>query len=370
MVLVGENDQDPLKVNKPHSHKENKTTDYYIATINCRSLRTPEKLQELELSIEELKWDIIGISEMRKFGEGIEDHGKYILHYKGETPGLYGVGFMVKRNLLNNIEELRGISERIAILNIKLPINGEKEEKWTIIQAYSPTESDKNEDITKIEKFYNDLQSTIENAYKNIIVMGDFNGQIGKQKNGEEFTLGRYGIGNRSKNGTRLVNFALETRLSILNSFYKKKPSKKWTWISPNGLYKNEIDFIMSNNTKAFKDVSVINNLNFNTDHRMVRATLAGTRSKEKRPFHNKYSTIQYTGNTELLLNNLKTSLDNEFKNQESLQEKYNKLLNQIKIVTRKTNTNDKKGISLKIKELLGERKNLIRQEKKGKQND
>ncbi|CAF4752869.1 unnamed protein product [Pieris macdunnoughi] len=268
-----------------------------------------EKLQELELALDEIKWDIIGISEVRRLGKRTEDHGKYILHHIGETPGLYGVGFMVKRNLAKNIQELRGISERIALLNIQSPVDGEKEQQWSIIQAYSPTEPKSKEDTTKIERFYKDLQSTVANASKNIIVMGDFNGQIGKQKSGEEYTIGNHGSGNRSINGSRLVSFAIENKLSILNSFYKKKPSKKWTWISPNGRYKNEIDYIMSNKVKVFKDLSVLNNFNFNSDHRMVRAKLSGTRAKKARQFHNNMKAIECIGNTDLLLNNLEKSL-------------------------------------------------------------
>ncbi|GBP45909.1 hypothetical protein EVAR_41210_1 [Eumeta japonica] len=76
-----------------------------------------------------------------------------------------------------------------STLNIKLPVNGEEEQLWSIIQAYSPTEPLRKEDITKVERFYEDLQLTTANAHKNIIVMGDFNGQIGKQKNGEDYTI-------------------------------------------------------------------------------------------------------------------------------------------------------------------------------------
>lgn len=255
-----------------------KHNDIHIATLNCRTLGTTEKLQELELALNEIKWDIIGISEVRRLGERIEDHGKYVVHHIGETPGLYGVGFMIKKNLVKNIQELKGISERIALLNIQLPVDGEDKQVWSIIQAYSPTESNRKEDITKIEKFYEDLQYTTASASKNMIIMGDFNGQIGKQKSGEEETIGSNGFGNRSRNGARLVSFAKENKLSILNSFYKKKPSKKWTWISPNGQYKNEIDYIMSNNRKVFKDLCVLSNFNFNSDHRIIRAKLSGTR--------------------------------------------------------------------------------------------
>lgn len=43
-------------------------------------------------------------------------------------------------------------------MNIKLSLS--KNEKWPIIQAYSPAESDKKEDVAKIEKLYEDLQSS------------------------------------------------------------------------------------------------------------------------------------------------------------------------------------------------------------------
>ena len=357
---MGENDHDPLKTDK---NRKKKSNGIYIATINCRSLGTTEKLQELELALDEIKWDIIGISEMRRYGERIEDHGKYILYHIGETPGLYGVGFMVKRHLAKNIKELRGISERIALLNIQLPVDGEEEQEWSIIQAYSPTESNRREDIAKIEKFY---EFTTANVSKNIIIMGDFNGQIGKQKNGEEYTIGNHGFGNRSKNGSRLVSFAIENKLSILNSFYKKRLSKKWTWISPNGRYKNEIDYVMSNNVKCFEDLSILSYFNFNTDHRMVRAKLSGTRAKRARQFHNNMKAIKCTGNINILLNNLETSLQVVEIDKESIstQDKYTRLIKQLQLETKKVNMTSKIATSSVSKQLLQERKELLQQGK------
>lgn len=346
---MGENDQDPLKKNR-------KTADIHIATFNTRSLRTPERLHELEMAILELKWDIIGISEMRRYGETINDYGNYILHHIGETPGLYGVGFLIKKDLTDRIIEIKGVTERIAILNIALPVN--KEEKWSIIQAYSPPESSNKEDIAKIEKFYLDLQETIQNAHKQIIVMGDFNGQIGKCNSpGEEYTIGKYAHGKRTKNGARLVSFALQNKLSILNSFFKKKKSKKWTWISPNGVYKNEIDFILSNNIKTFKNVSIVQNLNFNSDHRMVRATLTGRHIQKNRRWQSDSSALMCTGNSDMLTNKL-TSLVGIFKEKStSIEERYGKILNELKTETRKAN---KKVISMETQHLLEERRKLI----------
>ncbi|XP_046976436.1 uncharacterized protein LOC124542539 [Vanessa cardui] len=59
-----------------------------------------------------------------------------------------------------------------------------------------------------------------------------------------------------------------------MNSFFKKRKHRKWTWMSPDGVTKYEIDFIMSTRKQIFNDVSVINAVKTGSDHRMVRGTL------------------------------------------------------------------------------------------------
>ncbi|CAB3228197.1 unnamed protein product [Arctia plantaginis] len=306
---------------------------------------------------------------MRRLGEGVEDYGKYILHYKGETPGLYGVGFLIKQELMRNVVEIKGISEKIAVLNIKLPLHHEKDTNWSIIQVYSPTEPKNKQGIAKIELFYKDLQTTIQNSCKNIIIMGDFNGQVGVCNPGEDYTIGKYGYGKRSKNGERLVTLALENKLKILNTFYNKKISRKWTWISPNGSYKNEVDYILSNNFRVFKNISIINQLNFNSDHRMVRATIRGTRIKRNRRLQNKVNSLICLGNNDKLLSCLKTRV-NSIEQCISIQDKYDSLLNILKSETTKINNEAKKKLlSSKSKQLLEQRKELIKKGKEGKKN-
>lgn len=56
-----------------------------IATLNTLSLRTTEKLLELEIALLKIKWDILGISKVRRVGNHIEEHNGYILYYIGET---------------------------------------------------------------------------------------------------------------------------------------------------------------------------------------------------------------------------------------------------------------------------------------------
>lgn len=50
---------------------------------------------------------MVGISKVRRLEEKLEDHGKYILYHIGQTLGLYGGGFLVKKNLTKGIQELR-----------------------------------------------------------------------------------------------------------------------------------------------------------------------------------------------------------------------------------------------------------------------
>lgn len=249
-----------------------------IATLNTRTLRTQDTLAELNMAIQDLKWDILGICEMRREGETIYEYQDYILFSKGEKGGQRGVGFLIKSTLKKQIQNIFGISDRIAVLNIKFP-NYTK--TWTIIQAYAPTEKAAE---SEINIFYAELAKVIRDfANNHIILMGDFNAQIGEKQNNEEYVLGRYGYGKRSPNGQLLVEFLLEHNLTLLNSMFKKPPKKKWTWMSPDGSYKNEIDYIISNFPKAFTDASVISKLNFNTDHRMVRSSIRPAPPKKAR---------------------------------------------------------------------------------------
>ncbi|CAF4937409.1 unnamed protein product [Pieris macdunnoughi] len=58
--------------------------------------------------------------------------------------------------------------------------------------------------------------------------------------------MGEFGYGKRSINGQRLIDLLLEHNLTIANSIFKKNKNNKWTWVSPDGKYRNEIDYIIS----------------------------------------------------------------------------------------------------------------------------
>lgn len=59
-----------------------------------------------------------------------------------------------------------------------------------------------------------------------------------------------------------------------MNSFFHKKPHRRWTWKSPDGRTKNEIDYFITDKRYIFRDVTVLNKFAKSSDHRMVRATI------------------------------------------------------------------------------------------------
>ncbi|ELT97455.1 hypothetical protein CAPTEDRAFT_193412 [Capitella teleta] len=85
---------------------------------------------------------------------------------------------------------------------------------------------------------------------------------------------GEQGLGERNERGERLVQFATSKNLKITNTYFEKKSSRKWTWRSPNGETKNQIDFIMTNKKDIILNTEVIQRLNTGSDHRLVRSTI------------------------------------------------------------------------------------------------
>ncbi len=60
-----------------------------------------------------------------------------------------------------------------------------------------------------------------------------------------------------------LLNLAENNELKITNTYFEKKFSLKWTWLSPDGETRNETDLLLINEIKTIKDVSIQKLSNF-----------------------------------------------------------------------------------------------------------
>ncbi|CAH2088608.1 unnamed protein product [Euphydryas editha] len=258
---------------------------------------------------------------------------------------------MVNKRHKKNILSFQGLSERVALLELSV-----YNTNITIIQCYAPTTAASDDEV---ELFYN----TVNNALKmckqyNIIVMGDFNAKIGQIKQ-ENVIMKCHGYGSKNNRGSRLIQFARENSLSILNTFFKKNVNKRWTWLSPDGKSKNEVDYILVNFPKYAQNIEVIN-VQYPSDHRLVRATFKIQQLKKNRKSYGKntQSTLKNEAEIKIYKESLYKNIETIRHKSITAQELHDKIVNAIQN-SLKTAQNSSRHI--KVTSILSEKtKQLI----------
>lgn len=128
-----------------------------LACYNVRTLRTDERLHELELETQKIKWDFIGLSEVRRNGEDlIKLNSGNLLYYRGYDDSSYGgVGFLIIGNLASLIQEVKSISTCVCFLTIYF----NKRYSLKVIKVYAPSSSYTDEEI---EVFYEEVENDLK----------------------------------------------------------------------------------------------------------------------------------------------------------------------------------------------------------------
>ena len=111
-----------------------------------------------------------------------------------------------------------------------------------VIPAYAPSS---NTEEAEVEQFYEDLQDLLElTAKKDVLfIIGDWNAKVGSQET--PGITGKFGLGVQNEAGQRLIEFCQENALVIANNLFQQHKKRLYTWISPDGQYKNQIDYIL-----------------------------------------------------------------------------------------------------------------------------
>ena len=73
--------------------------------------------------------------------------------------------------------------------------------------------------------------------------MGDWNAKVGSQE--LPGVTGKFGLGVQNEAGQRLTEFCQENALVIANTLFQQHKRRLYTWTSPDGQYRNEIDYIL-----------------------------------------------------------------------------------------------------------------------------
>ena len=74
-------------------------------------------------------------------------------------------------------------------------------------------------------------------------MMGDWNAKVGSQET--PGVTGKFGLGVQNEAGQRLIEFCQENALVIANTLLQQHKRRLYTWTSPDGQHRNQIDYIL-----------------------------------------------------------------------------------------------------------------------------
>ena len=112
----------------------------------------------------------------------------------------------------------------------------------TVIQVYALTS---NTEEAEVEWFHEDLQDILKLISENnvLYIMGNWNTKVGNQE--IPGVTRKFGLGVQNEAGQRLTEFCQEKALVIANTLSQLHKRWLYTWTSPDGQYRNQIDYIL-----------------------------------------------------------------------------------------------------------------------------
>ena len=97
----------------------------------------------------------------------------------------------------------------------------------------------------KLNGSIEDLQDLLElTPPKNVLfIIGDWNAKIRSQET--PGVTGKFGLGVQNEVGQRLIEFGQKNALVIANTLFQQQKRRLYTWTSPDGRHRNQIDYIL-----------------------------------------------------------------------------------------------------------------------------
>ena len=189
--------------------------------------------------------NILGISKLiwTWMGE-FNSHDHYIYYCGHKSLRRNGVAITVIKRVRSailgcNLKNNRMISVRFQ----GKPFN------ITVIQVYAPIN---NAEEAEVEWFYEDLQDILELIPQKdvLFIIGDWNAKVGSQET--PGVTGKFGLGIQSEEGQRLIKFCQENALIIADTLFQQHKRRLYTRTSPDGQYRNQIDYILCSQKEKF----------------------------------------------------------------------------------------------------------------------
>ena len=102
------------------------------------------------------------------------------------------------------------------------------------------------------------------------------NAKLGNDNEGFNEYMGVHGMGEMNENGLRFASFCMANELVIGSTMFEHRDIHKYTWISPCGRHRNQIDHIAINTRRksSLLDVRTRRGADIGSDHQLVVSTL------------------------------------------------------------------------------------------------
>ena len=262
--------------------------NWKLGTVNIRTGKDDEKIERIVNEIDKANLVICGLQEVRRLNTGSaliktsqNETNKYEFHWSGQTnKRQHGVGFIIKIDTNVEIIEITAVSARIIVADVIVRGCSLK-----IINCYAPTE---DSTTSSKDTFYRLLTKQFENVDKKqkIICIGDFNASTSAVWSNTSLREGIV-IENLivNDNGERFHQLFNDKKLSVLNTWFTHKQCRRITWHSPDGRTKKVYDFILACSwiRQFVTNCRVYNSYDFDSDHRLVIASLKTPSTKRAR---------------------------------------------------------------------------------------
>ena len=166
----------------------------------------------------------------------------------------------------------------------------------TVIQVYAPI---RNAEEAEFERFYEDLQELLELKPQKYVlfIIGDWNAKVGSQET--PGVTGKLGLGIWNSAGQRVIEFGQENTLVIANNFFQQNKRRLYTWTSPDGQHRNQIDYILCRQRwrSSIQSAKTRPGANCGSDHELLIAKFRlklKKVGKTTRPFRYDLNQISY----------------------------------------------------------------------------
>ena len=106
-----------------------------------------------------------------------------------------------------------------------------------------PTTNHDDDEKEKLEDEISEILHQQERGQVNIRVMGDFNSIVGEGSTDK--VVGLFGLCRRNETGKMLIDFCKQHDLVVMNTWFKKRKTKLYTWKSPGHKNRYQIDYIL-----------------------------------------------------------------------------------------------------------------------------